>query len=893
MRRAAFLLSAVLFVSLGCAARPNRSAPPPPAIEAITGCPLDADNATLVCTPPFTLTIAGSDIDTATAVLNISNTLVLPTLPPPVVVSASGLDAAAFTLGLDYRPLPYQSLAHVSLLDVNTRLQSAVSTIRVLPYPPVALHSISGCSGSGPSTSACNLQTSVLTISGSGFVVDGQWWTMWFTLFSPARFAASPLLTATGGWSINDSSTITVQMSYILGRMYIKPDTANMTLCFSHGGALSNCLALSYFYQPDGTQPPDDLPIAGVAVTNDIVITSVTGCPIVYANGSTAGCVGANTFTLTGNGFPVQSFSILIRIGGANCEGGAVSETTIACSVSGSLGSAAQYDTWLPVVVMDGPRQQQSATFLGVMFSTPAPVVLSSVSGCAGDGLSGDALHTSLCLYSTDVLTIRGSGFSSPRASWLAVMTVLGSLSLQQVDVTANVVDSRSIVIPLSTLFQPLLASIVKPNSTATLCLSNTYSQLSTGCASIDWLSPLPVIIGLTGCNSSELSSAVSECLPGVSTLSVAGSYFPSSISVTAGGEQCAIVSQSQSGVECIAPVLPGLVANVGYELVLYSDIADSISLPAAVSYTAHPAIVSVTSQYCPADYLYEAGSGPIALRCDVGDILTIVGSYFADLSTLAVQIDGMAPAYGPWGGGYPQFTGLCDSLTFLSTTELTCVLPAFSQWGDSAATYFQVQVIENATYSSNAVDAVLYHRPGQPHIVSVAGCAQSNATTRGVAGCRAGDNITLTGSGFVAGAPGTLQVQLYHNGDIFHCASPRVVSRTTLTCRLPLIASPPLLDTVAPIRVVKLGGSTSNWLVAVSYEPSPLPANADCSSATDSRYIVVLSVTVPVIVALLLVVARLVTLLRADKSGSLWQRHADDSSHSGGLQMSAVDASQ
>ena len=248
---------------------------------------------------------------------------------------------------------------------------------------------------------------------------------------------------------------------------------------------------------------------------------------------------------------------------------------------------------------------------------------------------------------------------------------------------------------------------------------------------------------------------------------------------------------------------------NTPYDLVV-SNFAATLTLSGAVSFTAHPTINSLTSQFCPPDFTPR--SGPLALYCAPYATLTIVGSFFSDLSTLSVQIT----SPGVSSKGVPYTSLAATNVMFDSTNVLTCVLPDPGNWF-AYSSYLNVQVLENATYSSNVVAAYLYYNAqSDPHITSIQGCSQPSPSTAGVAGCQVGDLITLVGVNFLASL--STQVQLFSQGDTFVCASARVLSSTAMTCLLPYMPGL-LLDSVVPIRISNMNGRTSNWLVAVNYQ--------------------------------------------------------------------------
>ena len=171
------LLAAWLPALLLCLLLPLASAQSlatyPPVLASISGCPVSAaDNTTLLCTPSFTLTLVGSAFSSSD-IVNISNfACTNPSVSP---------DYTQLTCNIqDVYPLVTGGLGvnlPVSVTDLSTGLSSnALTTLQLVPVQPVSLSSISGCVGSGASTNGCDLSSSIITVTGSGFQIDAQPW---------------------------------------------------------------------------------------------------------------------------------------------------------------------------------------------------------------------------------------------------------------------------------------------------------------------------------------------------------------------------------------------------------------------------------------------------------------------------------------------------------------------------------------------------------------------------------------------------------------------------------------------------------------------------------------------------------------------------------------------
>ena len=841
------------------------------------------------CLPPFTVTIAGSNFSAATSLVNISNTWCRPTL------AQSSPSLLVCSIPYAYLPVsvgPLQ-LAPVSVYDLaSTQWSGAVASFAIATPTPFRLLSIQGCVGSGQATNGCDLRSSVITLLGDGFLNDGQPWNVIYSTLDiwSQVYQVQPSPAPVNSLVVPLNSTLL----YVV-RASSAP-TGNMTICLFHRSQLSNCLALSYFYAAadanTSISSSDVPPVSGVSTTSAFSITSITGCSVSYPNGTTAGCFGGTSFVLSGTGFTLfPSSTALFSFGGVTrsyCS--LLNSSSYGCVLDDSAVMAVALDQWLPVVLIDTVGLRQSLPFFGVQFTEPPLVLLTALRGCAGDGVQVEgsavpaALSTSLCT-TADVLTLSGSGFVQLTSfrQWQTAAALLPSSSQASgsVVLSSNVVtiaNSTNVFVSVASLFSALLRDVTSPTLTLSLCLLHA-NQLSTQCALVSVFTPEPIISGVQcgqrPSNSSAL--AVGGCQAGVSTLSVWGSNFLASTTVTIAGEACSPTSASTPTTwYCVLPAIPDLVPGQYYDVMLSTSLA-STTLPAAVAFAPTPSLVSLTSQFCPPDFL--PGSSVAALNCAQGSVLTLVGSFFSPLPSMAVLVSSLLPSYNA------QYLSVqCEQLAMRSSYELTCQLPALDPKAATAASFFtlgsQVVVTDNATASrSNVLTVRLYGNPlSDPRLDSVQGCGSSDRATRRVSGCSVGDVITLQGANFVT-SRSTL-VQLFAAGDAFVCASPRVLSPSAMTCILPY--TPPLaVDAVLPIRIYNMNGAASNWLVAVDFGSSggSDPPAADTAGGSDLRFVVTLALLLPLVVLLLalLIVQHVRSRSRDGKSSAGWARQDDD----------------
>ena len=812
-----------------------------PVITSVSGCSQSQDNSSIsmVCSIPFTLTITGVDLQTYD-VANVSNTV-------PSCSQSSTQMLCEF-------PNVYQQFLAgagqpvtlaVSVLDLSTLLRSSVLSIRVLNVPPVVLTAISGCSGSGAATFSCDLQTSVVTVKGSGFQLDNQPWYLLLSTFRGELYTDRNQVTSSSSAAYLIDSVnhrIVLPLNYTIP--YVIPAgslavSGNMTICFSHGNTLSNCLALSYTYNGISGSLPIVAPTTALVTASEVSVTGVAGCTTNNADGTTTGCSTSASLTITGRNFSVYATSLLVRVGHERCieilaSSASDGSVYLTCSVPNEF-TARMYNVWLPVVVIDLLTQTQTEPFAGVLFVPPSPGSLTLVSGCAGDGATASSVTTSQCNYARDIITIIGHGFEPS-----LYYTVL-SCSSDSCDYPSDIslsfftVNSTTIMVPVSFLVRPFVFQASGPIITSSLCLVYGLSnQLLSPCAVITTQTPSPTVSSVLGCVSNGPLQTV-DCMPGVSMLTLLGSDFSQWTGVYVAGQICPLTRLGLSALFCTLPVITGFQPGVAYDVVITGEL-DDVTLFEAVVFTGHPTINSLTSQFCPADYVGSTTSRMRALYCAPGSILTIVGAYFSDLDSLSVVISSNSLVSGA------GVALACPWLQFASATVLTCVLPDpsnSSAWENLAPLVYSsgayVQVVENGTFSSNRILSLLFYNPAvDPHIESVQGCSTEAANTFGVVGCQPSDILTIFGENFVNSS--STEVQLFSEDQLFPCSRVKVQSVSRITCVLPYVPQNDV-STVLPVRVYSMNGRQSNWLVAVNYH------SVSTSSLYRSRFIITLSV--------------------------------------------------
>ena len=574
--------------------------------------------------------------------------------------------------------------------------------------------------------------------------------------------------------------------------------------------------------------------------------------------------------TLTGvsdNSFPVLS-RLYVTIGNVRCTNlNPISNGNTTVLVCNSINeyTALVTGAWLPVVIYDLISLQQSEPAYLVSFTSPSLLAIASVTGCAGDSTT-PSLRTGGCDIA-GTITLNGSNFVAADGSspWRLSVGIANSFA-PNLPINTYIVDANTVQLPLSLVWTLISSYVTTPSTDVTLYV--LHGTQVAGPVVVTIPTPPITVRALTGCGTTGagLNLTLSGCSPGVSQITIRGTSFSSAILVTVGGQPCTLTSSTATSVVCVVPVPLAAVKDAVYDLFI-RNFAGNVTLPAAISYTTNPTIVSVTSPFCPPDFAYPYTNAPIPLYCSAYAQLTLVGVYFQDLSTLTVNIT----------AGYSDQALTCGNLTYESSTDLTCTLPAPPS-RSFAQSIHGITAWENATFASNTFRAYLYTVPEvQPNIVAIQGCSSVDSRTRVVSGCRVGDVISVVGSGFVSIGSNT-QVQLWADGEVFLCAAPRLLNSSLITCMLPYMPAM-AVDTVIPVRIANMNGQQSNWLVAVNYNA----ATADSTSAAnDSRFIITLAVLLPVVTVLIvLLIISLIT--RKSSFGGKWQQHEQQGSHSGG----------
>ena len=863
----AFLLCS-LFACLSLCHAQDSSLATVPVITAISGCPGQNGPATFNCQFRgnwFVLTINGTGLDWTRQIVNVSGGICTPTGGTDTVMQCQLYNPADYPWPAD-TPLP------VTVFDLISGVSSApVSLITFIAYPPLTLTSASGCDSNGSaSTYNCSTDSSIITLTGSGFapLPSGSMQLSWIVV--PQQYQYTTGLTTFPIYSLNvvNDTTITFPLSD-LNRGSL-PNTGRLcvTLFRAYIVQPSSFVCLTFVPTASNSRPAPNI------TASQPVITGVSGCSS-SANNITLGCSRRSYLTITGTGFP--TLGVVVSVGGEGCglmQQGQTS-TNIECYLPRYWNGAHSLDL-LPVVVMGLWNQVQSAPFYGVQL---APVIvpnLSSISGCQGSGL-----QTSNCQLQSggqvDAITITGSGLSNAYgyADWQVwfgpYLQTSGYYFLYlpgQTDTSATIPLNAS-----STQLTGLqeLAALDVANSSVYVLL--TKDEVMSNALAIS-LAPIYLnISGLDGC-SPVSGFLLEDCVPGDSYLRIFATNVYPPISITVADQLCTGLQVLPGFVQCLLAAPEGFLPEVPYNVIVTQG-SNQYIVPSAVAFTSRPVILDITSSVCAPDYLSQ--QSPPQLNCMAGDTVVIIGSFVASPVSLAVLLTAN------------QVTVACSSPVLLSVWALSCVLPVLNSTQAAAllGVSVAVQVVFNVSSASNLVSVGLYRTASSLGVTALSGCQQQDLQGRGVEGCVTGAVLTVRGQNFNA----TVAVEVYElaSEQLYLCQLPTVQSAEQLTCRLPYIANLEEQSITLPIRV-RLGASTSNWLLGVGYSSAlPVPGSTCPSGSSSTSYlsafIVCFVLSVVLSIAIIVVLTR-AYVYGADRStvgkslrsrqGRAWTQHVD-----------------
>lgn len=606
---------------------------------------------------------------------------------------------------------------------------------------------------------------------------------------------------------------------------------------------------------------------SGLMFGSPPTVTAVSGCG---SDSTATGCRAGDTVNITGTNF-VRADLLTVDVGSNACDCPTVSDSLIVCTLPAV--AAAEQNVSLPLTVSITATDSTSASLDAAVTYAPA-LAITSVSGC---GFVGDIRFC----YGGEVLTLTGDWFGSDAT----VSAGNGSCGAVTVHSSSRLTCTLPANLPVDTAIHLLVSSGgMLSNIDASLfvlppvelhSVSPCASRTLPGCLfgdniTLDGLfltNPLTVTVGTTqvegawtrggdsvvislpevsessqgvwldvrvqcGVSGANWTGAVlyrqypqpsavrascrngsSQCVSG-DRIEVAGRHLNASSSLVAvllaspsssSSHSCLSVTTSASSISCLLPPIPAEEQATELTLSVVVDGAESAGVSGAVSYAALPAVSAISG--CD-----QNG----AANCHPGQMVTVDGWHLAQQDTSVT----LSPfSFTSSSSSYP-----CTMLP--STTDsLRCQLPAHVNATDRGV---PLSLFVTANGWTSAPASNLSFTVDDLSLVSLAGCDQPTAHTA-VSGCRAGSQLTLTGTAFTSPA---LLVLSSIAGN--HTTAVTVRSLTVATVQLPdLSSTSPSLVFSATL----LCGVASNTLpAALSYSVQSSSSSSSSSSSTGAE---------------------------------------------------------
>ncbi len=612
----------------------------------------------------------------------------------------------------------------------------------------VTVTNSNGVSGTSADKFTYQAAPTVSAISpNGGAITTPQSVTITGTGFDTANSATVTIGGATcTGLTVSSSTTITCTAPSLVAGSYDVIVT-NSDL----GTQASNTLSGAYTTQPAPTITSLD-PAAGSGLLD-------------------AGSVnGGTVLVITGTGFDNPTVTFGTGLGVPTCSVNSSSATSINCTTS--AGAAGLYD----VVVTNEDGQDVTLTN-GYTFRVAPDIVSLSRSG--GNHITGATINidyadipnlADIIVYFGPIADNRQcTGVAAVDADTFSCTAPIGPVDTT-VDVTIEVQDGDKQTDSLTSAYTwqqaPTLTSI-SPNGGSTtaggtVTLTGTFFRAGAtvtiggaSCTSVDILSSTSltctkpagtlgardVVITNTDQQSDTLSSGftyqVGPTLTSISpkggdtdggfTVTLTGSDFTGTPTVTLNGKTCNVTSANATTIVC-ANVKANAAGQV--DVVVTNPDGQTSELTNGFEYQANPTISNISPPGGPTSGSFMN--------------VTITGTGFKDADGLSVSIGGSA----------------CDSVTVNSDTEVVCDPPA----GTFGSRTVRVDLNDGGSQFVSVANGYLYANPPAPTSITPAG-----GTTGG------GTEVTITGTFFQDGA--TVEI-----GNAT-CLSVEFVSSTELKC--------------------------------------------------------------------------------------------------------------
>ena len=505
-----------------------------------------------------------------------------------------------------------------------------------------------------------------------------------------------------------------------------------------------------------------------------------------------------------------------------------------------------------------------STSFLGLSLKQIPRPVIAGISGCPG-GVSNNGLTTSDCLPDRDMITLRGSGFTSWNQSFIYL--VLGSTQVSARvnglgDSSLTLVSDSVVTFSLSFFYSILLQAhdfggkpvpiALQARSTGVKVLNTVYAQFG----------PLPPPVITTvrlsanpdgACQwTSANKTALTGCVAGLSLIMWTGNYIYD-MQVTIGGQPMTTLDWFGNSATNMYLALPvyDYETNVAYDVV-FSNGNYTITWPSYITFNTAPAIPII--QGCRDSY-WNTGIGPSG-----GKLYCLLGE------TMKIQLVNVPVSQQPFIITITM-TAQNSSLTclnprYLTGSQIACDVPSGGSI-DGGLNIIVVQWLNGA--SALATRFTVFDYSNAARITMLTGCGVTNSTTLSLNQCQGGEVITLIGTRFsLINYTALLSpVPPYQLSSGAACINTLIVDDATAICELPYVEDLTWLDYDVPVYL-RLSGQprteTASNSIVIAFPSSPNNQSSSISpvltnSASVSTITIILAVILSITGCLLLLV--------------------------------------
>ena len=495
------------------------------------------------------------------------------------------------------------------------------------------------------------------------------------------------------------------------------------------------------------------------------VILGLVGCNGFDSQANlTSGCVAGERLTVQGAHF-FDVNSVWVNIQNEVCTNITVySSSELSCQLPQLPSTLWGQSMWVGVK----SSGQVSSSYVRLSYANIGPYIL-SVSGCAQT-----VGNTTRDCNGADLVTITGRNFSSDN------ITVSTSYPPQYL---TNVTRLSRFVITANLPFVAVGSQWGSPQLLPILVtVDGVYSNSP---PLVAFTSQVPVISSVTGCAYDNSTDGSTRSCKAGSRITVNGVHFYNvSLYAAVSNSACTdVVWVSSKQLTCVLPPYSSPYGDQPQTVIVSSNGLLPSSYSPLVWYWWDSAFIEQV-RGCSI-----AGPGNSTTGCNGGDTITVTGRNFTNSSTTQILLDVV-------------YRYQCPQTVWLSSTELSCVLPQITT---ATGQNYTLSVLSEGVYSNQPV--YVGYGPQLPTVVNVTGCAV-NHTDGSTSGCAPWSTLTISGMLFQSVTSVTV-------GGVA-CSSLAFLNPNKLTCQLPMVPVSSLGQTL-PV-VLFAGSSISEPAYLVTY---------------------------------------------------------------------------